>query len=84
MEPVSLALLAQDPEPRFVEIAKDQPEYQPLPALVYADGTVLVEYTLTQEERGLIARGENLRLWIKTFGQPLQPIALAVTSEETP
>jgi hypothetical protein len=84
MEPVSLALLAGDPEPRFVEIAKDQPEYQTLPALVYTDGTVLVEYTLSSAERDLIARGENIRVWIRTGRQPLQPIAVCVTSEETP
>jgi hypothetical protein len=51
MNPVDLSALAQDPEPIFVEIAKDQPEYRTLPALVYRDGKVLTEWTLTEEER---------------------------------
>lgn len=61
--------------------AKDQPEYQPLPALVFDDGRVLTEWSLSEEERAAIARGENLRLWIWTFGRPLQPIALQITDE---
>jgi hypothetical protein len=83
MTPVALPELAADPEPRFVEIAKDQPEYQTLPALVYTDGKILTEWALTEDERAAIARGENLRLWVWTFGRPLQPIALEVTSEHT-
>ena len=93
MIPVALPELAADPEPRFVEIAKDQPQYQTLPALVYTDGKVLTEWTLTEAERVAIARGENIRLWIwvypprcevcHTIGQPrLQPVALEVTSED--
>lgn len=81
MDPVALPELAADPEPRFVEIAKDQPQYQTLPALVYNDGKILTEWKLTEDEREAILRGENIRLWIWTFGRPLQPIALEVTSE---
>ena len=81
MDPVDLSMLAADPEPRFVEIAKDQPEYRTLPALVYKDGKILTEWSLSESERALIARGENIRLWIWSFGQPLQPVALEVTSE---
>lgn len=84
MDPVALPEYAADPEPRFVLIAKDQPEYTPLPALVFRDGKVLTEWTFTEAERQAIARGENLRLWIWTFGQPLQPISLEVTSEQAP
>lgn len=89
MEPVSNALLAADPEPRFVEIAKDQPEYLTLPALVYQDGRVLLEWQLTDEERDRIARGENFRLWIwrtptcATCGaaRHFEPIAPEITDE---
>lgn len=66
---------------RAITFAKDQPEYTPLPALVYPDGKVLTEWTFTDEERAAIARGENVRLWVWTFGHPLQPVALEVTSE---
>lgn len=66
---------------RAVTFAKDQPPYDPLPALVYPDGTVLTEWTFTEEERQRIARGENLRLWIWPFGRPLQPVSLEITNE---
>ena len=75
-------MLAQDPEPCFVEFAKHQREYRTLPALQWRDGKVLTEWELTEEERAAIARGENIRLWVWTFNKPLQPIALEVTNEQ--
>lgn len=66
---------------RLVIFAKDQPEYRPLPALLYPDGKVLTEWSFTEEERAAVARGENLRLWIWTGNRPLQPVALEVTDE---
>lgn len=69
------------PGTRAVTFAKDQPEYLPLPALLYADGKILTEWTFSEDERAAVARGENLRLWIWTFGKPLQPIALQLTDE---
>jgi hypothetical protein len=93
MDAISLEHAAADPEPRYVVIAKDQPEYIPLPALVYTDGKVLTEWRFTEEEREAITRGENLRLWVWVFptvcahcGEvtpgKLQPIALEVTNEQ--
>lgn len=64
-----------------VVFAKDQPEYIPLPALVFPDGTILTEWQPSEEERAAIARGENIRLWIWTCGRTLQPVALDVTDE---
>lgn len=64
-----------------VVFAKDQPEYIPLPALVFPDGTILTEWQPSEEERAAIARGENIRLWIWTYGRTLQPVALDVTDE---
>ena len=81
MKPVELEALAGDPEPRYVVIAKDQPQYDPLPALLYADGKVMTEWSLTEEERLLLVAGERVRLWIWTFGRPLQPVALEITRE---
>lgn len=66
---------------RPVVFARDQPEYDPLPALVFPDGKIVTEWTFTEEERAAIAKGENLRLWIWTFGQRLQPVALQITDE---
>jgi hypothetical protein len=66
---------------RAITIAKDQPPYAPLPALVFPDGRVLIEWSFSEEERAAITKGENLRHWIWTMGQPLQPIHLEITNE---
>lgn len=53
--------------------AKDQPEYQPLPAHCAPDGTVVSCWRLTRRERiKLLFTG---RLWLLqlTFGAALQP-----------
>ena len=81
MDPVDLSMLAADPEPRAVVFAGKQPQYLPLPALLYQDGKVCTEWAFSEEERQRIARGENLRLWIWTFGSLLQPVGLEVTDE---
>lgn len=71
-----------DETARKVVFAKDQPEYLPLPAIVFDGGKVLTEWRFTEEERLRVSRGENIRLWIWTFGSPLQPVALEVTCPE--
>jgi len=65
-----------------ITLGTNQPEYRPLPALLFPDGRVLTEWTFTEEERAAVARGENLRLWTLTFGQPFQPVSLQVTDEK--
>lgn len=64
-----------------VVIAKDQPQYIPLPALV-ADQGVYFCWQLTWKERlKLLLTG---KLWhnVKTFGGPLQPQMLHVDEPE--
>jgi len=56
-----------------VVIAKDQPEYLPLPAEVKNDGTVLSCWKFTLRERLQILFGKNLFLSVSTFGNKLQP-----------
>jgi hypothetical protein len=59
-------------------IAKDQPEYVPMPAHVAPDGTVTCRWRLSFRERiRVLLRGE---VWhqVLTFGQPLQPQSLTV------
>ncbi len=80
MKPVDLSAQAADPEPRSIVIAKDQPEYDPLPALVFQDGKVLTEWELTEDERKRLIDGERVRLWVWTFGRPLQPVMLEITN----
>lgn len=76
----------------LVVLAKDQAEYVPLPALLYPDGKVLTEWSFTEDERAMVARGENLRLWVWVFPQrcgrcghaqagKLQPVLLELTDE---
>lgn len=73
---------------REVIFGEQQPEYSPLPALLFDDGKVLIEWTFTPEERAAIARGENLRHWIWrtpacACGRPrlFEPLLLEVTAD---
>ena len=89
MDPVDNSILATDPEPTAVAFGEGQPEYITLPALVYRDGRVLLEWRFTDEERARIARGENFRLWIwrspqcHACGAPryFDPVAPEITDE---
>jgi len=75
---------------RAVVFGENQPEYTPLPALVFADGKVLIEWTFSPEERAAIARGENLRHYIwRTSTCPhcggprhFDPVLLEVASDQ--
>lgn len=69
---------------RTVVIAKDQPEYLPLPAHQFKDATGRIAccWKLTWKERiAVLLRGT---LWhqILTFNQPLQPQLLTVDKPE--
>ena len=56
--------------------AKDQPEYQPLPALAVGDskGTIITCWQLDEDDVEAILANDS-RLWLSqlTFGQALQP-----------
>ena len=54
-------------------LAKNQPQYLPLPVYIESDGTVVSCWKLTMRERiRLLFTG---RLWLQqmTFNEPLQP-----------
>ena len=59
-------------------IAKDQPQYSPLPAHVTPDGVVTFAFELTDGEIERLV--ETRTLWVRklTFCQPLQPINIMV------
>lgn len=57
-----------------IVFAKDQPEYQPLPAMIMPDGQVITCWELTKEEIEQISSTGKLYLSQLTFNQPLQPI----------
>jgi hypothetical protein len=67
-------------ESREVIYAKDQPEYMPLRTLV-SDGhlrRVISRWTLTDDQRAAIGRGDDIFLMLLTHGNPLQPIQIAL------
>ncbi len=66
----------------LIVIAKDQPEYNPLPASVDGNGCVMTEWELTAEELHQLFTGGRIRLWIHTFNTPLQPLSIEVVGGE--
>lgn len=66
---------------RLVVLAKDQPQYDPLPAAVCPDGLVMTEWALSAEDLAAVVRGGRVRLWTWTFGEPFQPVALEVVED---
>lgn len=64
-----------------VIFAKDQPQYIPLRCFVddsRGDRRVTSRWTLTDEQRKAVAEGADIYLTLATYGQPLQPILMAV------
>ena len=59
----------------------NQTQYENLPALVFPEGSVLTIWQPSDEDRQAIAEGKNLRLWIWTFGQLLQPVLLEIDQD---
>jgi hypothetical protein len=48
----------------LIVFAKDQPQYQPLPASVDLQGTVMTEWEPTAEELQALLTGGRIRLWV--------------------
>lgn len=61
-----------------VIFAKDQPEYQPLPAHKDELGIVTTCWELSPEERQILISNGKIYLQLMTFNQPLQPVSLHV------
>lgn len=65
-----------------VVFAENQPEYMPLPALRLDDGEIICCWSPTWKERlSILLRG---KIWhsVLTFGHPLQPQLLSVSTPE--
>lgn len=75
--------LVEFPE-QTVVIAKDQPEYLPLPAHQFrdAEGRIACCWQLSWRERFRILITGRLWHQVLTFGQPLQPQLLSVEKPE--
>lgn len=69
----------QFPEANVI-FAKDQPEYQPLPALRVGDenGTVVTCWKLSPEELQKINETGEMWLGVYSFNKPLVPLLLSV------
>lgn len=57
-----------------IVFGKDQPEYQPLPALRLHDGQVITCWELTDEELQDVIKNKCIYVQQMTFNHPLQPI----------
>jgi thioredoxin-related protein len=60
-------------EEQNVIYAKDQPEYNPLPACKTENGDIATCWELTKEEIEEIQNTGKLWIMVKTFNNPLQP-----------
>jgi len=60
------------------QIGPDGVKYIPLPALQLEDGRVVSQWQPSQDEIDALLGGEPVTLVLHTFGDPLQPIILAV------
>jgi hypothetical protein len=67
-----------------VVFAKDQPEYNRLPAIrgISIQVPVTSRWRLTWKERLQVAFSGNLWLTVWTFGKPLQPVKIVTSVEE--
>lgn len=61
-----------------VVIAKDQPQYLPLPARVTADGEVTSCWAMSWRERLRVLFAGRIYVTNLTFRQPLQPQRISV------
>lgn len=75
MRPVSPVI--PDRETPEAVYAEKQPEYNPLPALRTATGTVLSRWLFDEDERKQIAEQGFIYLSVQTFNHPLQPLLLS-------
>lgn len=74
-----------DPGERYgreVVYGASQPEYEPLPSRIDNEGGSFTLWELSEEERRAIIDGGHIGLRVLTFGQPLQPVYLAVEGTE--
>ena len=67
-----------------VVIAKDQPEYIPLPAHVSPNGVVASCWQLDEFDLSIIAKTGKIWVQSATFNHPLQPQLLSVVVPSLP
>ncbi|HEX8289811.1 MAG TPA: hypothetical protein VF556_17650 [Pyrinomonadaceae bacterium] len=76
MEIASPVIPGEDHEERI--IAKDQPQYLPLPVIELGGGVMIARWTLNEEERRVVAETGNIYMIMLTFNNPVMPHTLFV------
>jgi hypothetical protein len=77
MQPISPVMPGS--EAIEVVLAKDQPEYLPLPAVYIEEpGRFVTRWRLSDEERQKVVEGGDVILTQLTFGNPFHPVNLQV------
>lgn len=74
MKPVSPVIPAEAHDE--IIVAEHQDEYQNLPAISLADGSILTRWKLTEEEKHIILETGDIYLRMFTFGNPVTPVLL--------
>lgn len=83
MEPTSPVLPGQNSEQHEIRIAEKQAEYTTLTALPIDNGTqLLFRFQLDDDDRERVANGQDLYLFMATFGKPMPPILLEFATVE--
>ena len=60
-----------------------QPQiYRPLPAAVSPDGLVLTEWEMSADELEALLQGGRVRIWLHTFGGPMNPLVVEVVAPD--
>ena len=80
MNPVVPPLIPTDT--KLVVYGALQPDYVPLPAAVDSDGLIMTEWEPSAEELEVLLQGGRVRIWIHTYGHPLQPLQVNVAEPE--
>ena len=86
MKPVS-PVMPGFSEPYEFLLAKDQPEYLPIPTVLAEgdDKRMYSRWEFTDEERAAIADGGGSLLFSQlTFGGQFQPVCFQIVTKETP
>ena len=83
MEPVLFELAPSNtPEGEYRVLAKDQPQYLPLPCFRTPEGRVVTAWQPSPEELVALNRGELIYLQVATFNHKFHPVKLTVGEPE--
>ena len=83
MKTVSPVLPGMGFESHEIRIAENQAEFNTVHALILENGQqLLFRFQLTEEDRHRVAEGQDLFMFMATFGKPMHPIILTFAKPE--